>query len=110
MGLKEDLESLRDTLKDELAKDRIDPVVKISSTSNEDNHMRSQLQEEKIRNDSLTSKLEALNSEVSDACDFIDRLKTDLKRESSKVNDLQNKLSESQKEFVFIFLLFMFLS
>ena len=110
MGLKDDLESLRDILKDELAKDRIDPAAVTSSSSNEENHLRSLLQEEKIRNDSLTSKLEALNSEVSEACELIDRLKIDLTRESGKVNDLQNKLSESQKEFEIISLLFIFLS
>ena len=98
MRLKQELDSLRDILKNELSHTRINPN-RISSSHNAD-HLRAHLQEEKSRNDSLTARVDDLKAEIYDAGEFIDSLKSELKRESDQVVQLQNKLSESNQEYV----------
>jgi chromosome segregation ATPase len=98
MRLKQELDSLRDILKNELSHTRINPN-RISSGENAD-HLRALLEEEKLRNDSLSARVDDLKAEIYDAGEFIDSLKNELKRESDEVIQLQNKLSESNQEYV----------
>lgn len=93
MKLKEELESLGNLLRAELSHDRISPDSVHAS------RLSSLLEEEKIRNDSLSAKLESLNTEIFEAGEFIDSLKDEVKKESDKVALLQSKLNESQKEY-----------